>query len=115
MAQTIDPKDPKGVEPVFFRFCSPSGLNDGSASDTGKLAGATISSITSVTAASGLTVASYDKNAVTIDGISYSANTVVTAWLSGGTDGTDYEVECVIVTSDSRTLVKTMVVPVAQL
>ena len=30
-------------------------------------------------------------------------NTSVTAWLSGGTDGTHYEVACKIVTSDSRT------------
>ena len=29
-------------------------------------------------------------------------NTSVTVWLSGGTDGADYEVACKIVTSDTR-------------
>ena len=108
-------KDPQSVEPYFFVFCSRDGTNDGTTSDKGELQGATISTITSVTAETGLTVSSSNKNAVTIKGVSYGANTVVTAWLSGGTDGTDYDVECIITTSDSRTLAKTMIVPVRQL
>lgn len=114
----VPEKDPKDVRPYYFRFCDKAGLNDGSKNDDGDLRGATISSITNVTADSGLTVDSYNKNAVTLlvnkSNVSYSANTVVTAWLSGGTDQTDYEVECVVVTSDSRTLTKTMLVRVRQ-
>jgi hypothetical protein len=113
--QGVDNKDPKNVEPFFFRFCDETGLNDGSAADEGRLQGATISSITSITADTGITVGAYNSQAVTVDGISFAANTVVTVWLSGGTDYTDYEVECVIVTSDSRTLAKTMIVPVKQM
>ena len=36
------------------------------------------------------------------------ANTSVTAWLSGGLEGTDYEVACEIVTDASRTDERTM-------
>ena len=122
MADYVSAKDPKNVEPYFFIFCDKkTGLNDASASDNGDLQGATISTITSVTAASGLTVDSSNKDAVSIKPdlntapVSYGASTVVTAWLSGGTDGVEYEIECLIVTSDSRTLTKTMIVPVRQL
>lgn len=38
------------------------------------------------------------------------ANTSVTAWLSGGTAGTNYLVRCEIVTSHSRTDERTMVI-----
>ena len=107
----VVPKDPNSVEPYFFVWCSRDGTNDGSAEDTGELQGATISSFT-VTAASGLTVDSSNKNAVTIRGVSYSASTVVTVWLSGGTAGTSYDVLCRIVTSDSRTLDQTIRIPV---
>ncbi len=34
---------------------------------------------------------------------STNTNTIVTAWLSGGTDGTDYLINCQIVTSGGRT------------
>lgn len=105
-------KDPNNVEPYFFVWCDrETGLNDGSDDDHGELQGATISSYT-VTPASGLTKDSDNKDAVTIHGVTYSANTVVTVWVSGGTDGTDYDVLCRIVTSDSRTLDKTMTIPV---
>jgi hypothetical protein len=108
---SVVPKDPNSVEPYFFIWCDRDGTNTGGATDEGELQGATISSFT-VTPASGLTVDSSNKNAVTIRGVSYSANTVVTVWYSGGTDLTDYDVLCRIVTSDSRTLDQTMRVPV---
>ena len=111
MTINVPSKDGNNVEPYFFIWCDRTGLNDGSASDNGELQGATISSFT-VTAGSGLTLDSSNKNAVTIRGISYSANTVVTAWLSGGTDGTDYDVLCRVVLSDGRTLDQTIRVPV---
>lgn len=112
MAEYAPEKDPNSVEPYFFIWCDIDGTNDGSAGDTGELQGATISTISAVTADSGLTVDSSNKNAVTIRGVSYGANTVVTAWLSGGSDGVDYNLLCRIVTSDSRTLDKTMIIPV---
>jgi hypothetical protein len=104
-------KDPNSVEPYFFIWCGLDGVNTGSTSDTGELQGATISTKT-ITVDSGLTADSSSLAAVTIAGVSYAVNTVVTVWLSGGTDATDYNVLCRITTSDSRTLDKTMIVPV---
>ena len=106
------PKDPNNVEPYFYLWCSQDGTNDGSASDTGELQGATISSFTATVVTSGITIDSSNKSAVSIRGVSYSASTVVTVWLSGGTDGTDYDILCRIVTSDGRTLDQTIRVPV---
>ena len=107
-------KDPSNVEPYFFVLCDlQKGTN--TSGDNGELQGATISTISSVTASTGLTVDSSNKNAVTIDGISYSADTVVTAWLSGGTAGTEYTVTCKVTTSDSRTLEYSMIIPVENL
>lgn len=111
MASNAPPKDPNNVEPYFFVWCDRDGTNTGASADDGELQGATISSYT-VTVATGLTKDSDNKSAVTINGVSYGANTVVTVWVSGGTDGTDYDVLCRIVTSDSRTLDKTMTIPV---
>ena len=115
MSKGVPAKDPNSVEPYFFVWCDVSGLNDGSVNDNGELQGATISTIVSVTADTGLTISSSNKNAVTIHGISYAVNTVVTAWLSGGTAGEKYNVLCRITTSDARTLDMTMVVPVVNL
>jgi len=64
----------------------------------------TISSFT-ITAASGLTV---DSSA------SSDTNTSVTVWLSGGTDGTTYELACKIVTSLSRTDERTISIQVEE-
>lgn len=111
MADYAIPKDPNSVEPYFFVWCDKDGTNTGGATDTGELQGATISTKT-VTAGSGITADSSSLAAVTIKGVSYAINTVVTVWLSGGTDGTDYDILCRITTSDSRTLDKTMIVPV---
>lgn len=108
---SVPSKDPNNVEPYFFVWCSRDGTNTGSAADTGELQGATISSYT-VTVPAGITKDSDNKSAVTIRGTAYAINTVVTVWLSGGTDGTDYDVLCRIVTSDARTLDQTMRIPV---
>lgn len=114
MASYAPPKDPNSVEPYFIVWCDADGTNDGSASDTGELQGATISTAT-WTVPSGITKDSSNQNAVTIKGVSYGVNTVATVWLSGGTDGTDYDLLCRITTSDSRTLDKTITVPVRTL
>ena len=113
MTKSIADKDPDSVEPYFFVWCDSYGTNDGSSSDNGELQGATISSYT-VTVPTGITKTSDNKDAIAIRGVSYSASTVVTVWLSGGTDGANYSILCRIVTSDARTLDKTMVVPCRQ-
>jgi hypothetical protein len=113
MSSYVPSKDPNNVEPYFFVWCDKDGTNDGTASDDGELQGATISSYT-VTAESGLTLDSDNKDAVTIRGVDYGVNTVVSAWVSGGTDDTDYTLQCRIVTSDSRTLDMTMIIPVRE-
>lgn len=110
MSTVAPEKDPNSVEPYFFIWCDlDAGTNTNG--DNGELQGATISTKT-ITSGSGITVDSSNLAAVTIAGVSYAINTVVTVWLSGGADGTDYEIHCRITTSDSRTLDKTMVVPV---
>lgn len=109
---SVPSKDPNDIDPYFFVWCDRDGTNDGSASDDGKLQGATISSFTVTAVTSGITVDSSNKSAVSIRGVSYAASTVVTAWLSGGTAGTDYDILCRIVTSDGRTLDQTIRVPV---
>lgn len=112
MATIMPPKDPHSVEPYFFVWCSENGVNTGAAADTGELQGATISSYTVTVVTSGITKDSDNKAAVTIHGVSYAINTVVTVWLSGGTAETDYDILCRIITSDGRTLDKTMTIPV---
>lgn len=111
MTIEVPSKDPNAVEPFFFVWCDEDGTNTGGDTDTGELQGATISSYT-VTPGAGITKDSDNKAAVTIHGVSYAINTVVTVWLSGGTDNNSYDVLCRIVTSDGRTLDQTMVVPV---
>src|SRR5919108_5877151 len=93
MSQNVPAKDPNSVEPYFFIWCDQTGLNDGSANDKGELQGATIAT-KDVAADSGLTVDSSSLAAVTIQGVTYPINTVVTVWLSGGTDGNTYTVRC---------------------
>lgn len=113
MASYMPKKDPNSVEPYFIVWCDIDGTNDGTATDDGELQGATISTAT-WTVPSGITEDSSNQSAVTINGISYGINTVATIWLSGGTAGTEYSLLCRITTSDSRTLDKTIVVPVAE-
>ena len=106
MAFDWDPKHPSDVDTFYFIMCDDDGTNDGSTSDDGLLQGATISTIDSVTADSGLTVDSSNKNSVTIQGVVYAADTVVAAVLSGGTDGKVYNVTAAVTTSDSRQLTR---------
>ena len=103
MSKDVFYKDPDSVEPFHIVWCSQDNTNDGSSSDTGELQGETISS-SSWTVPSGITKDSDNKASVTIQGVSYSANTVATIWLSGGTDGTDYVLVNQIDTSGGRTL-----------
>ena len=113
MATQLPPKDPDSVEPYFVVWCSADGTNDGTTDDTGELQSATISSAT-WTVPSGITKDSDNTDAVTIAGVSYGANTVAAIWLSGGTAGAAYDIVCQITTSDSRTLDKTITVPVRE-
>lgn len=107
-------KDPSDVEPYFVVWCDLStGTNDGGTSDDGELQGATIST-SAWTVQTGITKDKDDTDAVTIGAVSYGANTVATIWLSIGTAGTDYTLVNKIVTSDARTLSKTIIVPVKE-
>ena len=104
-------KDPGSTEPFFVVWCSPSNLNDGSATDTGILQGETISTST-WTVPTGITKNSDSKISVTIQGVIYAVNTVTTVWLTGGTAGTDYDLVNTIVTSGARTLDHTLKIKV---
>jgi len=111
--QVMPSKDPNSVEPYFVVWCSPDGTNDGSVNDVGKLQGETINTVT-WTVPSGITKDSENKSAVTIHGVSYVANTVCTIWVSSGTDETNYDLLCRIITTGGRTLDKTIRIPVRQ-
>lgn len=87
---TIYYKDPDGVLDFAFDW------------DTWAAVAETISSYT-IDADSGITV----------DSDSESSN-VITVWLSGGVAGQTYAVRCEIVTNQSRTDERTMLVKVAQ-
>jgi len=108
---TVPAKDPHSVEPYFIVWCDEDGTNDGSVDDDGELQGATISTVT-WTIPAGITKDSSNQNSVTIHGVLYAINTVCSIWLSGGTANQDYPLLCHIVTSDARTLDKTLVIPV---
>lgn len=103
-------KHPGSIEPYFVVWCDKDGTNSGAAADDGELQGETITSVT-WTIPADLIKVSQNQNAVTINGIPYSANTVATVFLSGGTDGTYYEITCTITTA-TRTLAKTFILPV---
>ena len=112
--QTVPAKDPDAIEPYFVVWCGSDGTNDGSTDDDGELQGATIS--TSVWVLSGgITKESDNNSAVTIAGVTYAVNTVSTIWLSGGTAGAYYTLTNRIVTSDGRTLDKSITLPVREL
>ncbi len=105
-------KDPDSLnDPYHVVWCSLDSTNDGSASDDGKLQGATIAS-SDWTVPSGLTEASATTSAISIQGVSYATNTVATIYLNGGTAGTDYTVVNQITTSDSpsRTLDRSIII-----
>ena len=111
-------KDPDNIEPYYIVWCAEDGTNDGTtSSDNGELQGATISSYT--LAPTNITIDSDNTLAVTIKPkdnapIVYPVNTVVTVWVSGGVEGSIAEVHCQIVTSDSRTLDKTLKIPIEE-
>ena len=106
-------KDPNSVEPFHVVWCSKNATNDGGASDSGELQGATISTA-SWTVPSGITKDSDNKNSITIKGTLYAVNTVATIWLSGGVPGKTYELVNQITTSDGRTLDHTIQVKVRE-
>lgn len=106
-------KDPDGIERYFIVWCSKDGTNDGSDDDTGELQGATIVT-TSWSVPAGITKDADAKDAVTIRGVSYGINTVTSILLSGGTAGTNYELTNEIITSDGRTLNKTITIRVRE-
>ena len=113
MSQYVPSKDPNDIVFYYYIFCSRDGTNDGSATDTGVLQGATITSAT-VTPDAGLTLDTSNTAAVTIKGVSYAANTVVTAKFSGGTVPVDYDALCRVVLSDTRQLDRTIIIPVRE-
>ena len=110
-------KDPSAIEPYHIVWCSQDGTNDGTTSDSGELQGATISTgvdapVWTESTPTGITKVSQNQDAVTISGISYGVNTVCTIWLSGGTADTDYTLRCKIITSNGKTLYKSIIIPV---
>lgn len=112
MAIRVPSKDPNAVDFYYFVWCDLDGTNDGGATDNGELQGATIS--TATVTGSGVTVDSSNKDAVTIQGVAYAANTIVTVKISGGTAETNATVHCRITTSDGRTLDQTIQIPIKE-
>lgn len=104
-------KDPDNVEPYFIVWCGSDGVNTGGAADNGELQGATISSAT-WTVPTGITKVSDNTNGVSVHGVTYAINTVSTIWLSGGTANKEYTLTCRVVTSDGRTLDRSITIPV---
>jgi hypothetical protein len=108
---SLPAKDPHSIEPYFLVWCDGDGTNTGAPNDSGELQGATISTVT-WTVPTGITEVSHNQTTVTIHGVVYAVNTVCTIWLSGGTDGADYALNCRITTSDLRTLDRAITVSV---
>ena len=75
------------------------GKTNGTGNKDWLASGETISSAT-VTVPTGITL---DLTAPHVLGYT-TTTTTVTAWITGGTDGTDYKVDCAIVTSAGRTV-----------
>jgi hypothetical protein len=115
-SKVVDSIDANETDFRHFVWCDRSGLNDGSASDKGELAGATISSYT--VTPTNITISADNKDAVTIkykNGLvaAYAADVVVTVKLTSASTTEDQaEVLCQIVTSDGRTLEQTMIIPI---
>lgn len=103
-------KDPNNVEPYFFIWCDEDGTNDGGTTDGGELQGATIASFVVSVADGDVVIDSSNKAAITIQGVDYAVNTVVTVWLSGGTEKS--QILCRVTLSDGRVLDETMIVPI---
>ena len=101
MTKDLPPKDPSAAEPYFIVWCDEDGTNDGTKGDKGELQGATID--TSGWTVVGITEDSEDTAAITIASVAYDVDTVATIWLSGGTDGMDYDLLNTVDLSDGRT------------
>jgi len=95
-------KGPNEGLDYVFDFAPLTNGREGAESDW-LASGETISTRT-ITAETGITV---DSSSIT------DTNTSVTVWLSGGTVGQEYAVDCRITTSASRTAERRMVVTVA--
>jgi hypothetical protein len=102
-------KDPDSSETFTIVWCSKNGTNDGSTGDTGALQGETIS-VAAGTVPTGLTKVSENTNITTIQGVTYALNTVHNIVMSGGTEGTNYEVFSRVTTSGGRILDKTITI-----
>lgn len=104
---TIDywrrPIDPNAVADYAFIFCAEDGTNS-TAKNGGWLAGETISSYTLTVVSGTVTIDSDNKDAVTIDGIAYGANTVVNVRFSGAVvgDNDPPTVRCRVTTNSGR-------------
>jgi len=114
--QTTDPKDPSAVLVFYAKFGSPT--NNGSAADQGYLQGRTINkpvvdAATFGIAPAGISVDSHMviDTAITIEGITYPANTVVQVTLSSGVDGTDYDITIPLTLSTTEVDERTFTVP----
>lgn len=108
--KAVPAKDTNNVEPYFFVWCDEDGTNNGSSSDEGELQGATISSYVVSVVDGDVEIDSDNSDVVTVAGVDYSASTVVTVWLSGGTEKS--RILCRVTLSDGRVLDETMIVPI---
>ena len=96
-------KDPSAV--LDYKFDWASLTNSGRYSDWLDTAASEIISSYTVTVPVGITKDSDDRT---------DANTSVTVWLSGGTEGEAYNIVCQIVTSTGRKDERTIRIPVMQ-
>lgn len=95
-------KDPEAVLDYKFDWRA---LTNGSGKSDWLASGETITAGYTITAATGITIDSDSRT---------DTNTSVTVWLSGGTAGETYTLECKIVTSASRTDERTMTIVVQE-
>lgn len=93
-------KDPDATLDYKFDWKA---LTNGNGNSNWLASGETIEATYTITAETGITVDSDSRT---------DTNTSVTAWLSGGTAGVDYEVVCYIETSAGREDERTMVIQV---
>lgn len=99
MTTELYPKSSRDIDFRVLVFCSEDGTNDGSKDDTGDLQGATIS--TATITFTGLTTSNISTAGLTYEGTVYATSTIVSFYLSGGTDGTDYNGTAEITTSNT--------------
>jgi hypothetical protein len=112
MAERVAAKDPDDIDWRYLAWCSKwTGLNDGSAADTGELQGATITGYGWLVP-TGLTLVDQNTDAVSIHDVIFAANTIVAIKLSGGVDQVDYTIPCQILTSTGEVLNDEIILPV---